>query len=168
MRNGDYQFEGSADDPRGPALYRRLTKADLASSLQRTWLCHTAFLIDRGVLIKETTVNVSILGWQTSGKKGAVDSGQSRKFDHRIVHINFNGSGISLCVWLCMQMQDSMCFYDAITENTRVSCHFCLFFCEKWDSFFKSISQSWLKTKSIKHFHCLEGGILTLCDKMPQ
>lgn len=36
MRNGDYQFEGSADDPRGPALYRRLTKADLASSLQRT------------------------------------------------------------------------------------------------------------------------------------
>ncbi len=34
MRNGDYQFEGSADDPSGPASYPWLTKADLPSSLQ--------------------------------------------------------------------------------------------------------------------------------------
>lgn len=36
MRNGDYQFEGSADDPPGPASNPLLTKADLPSSLQST------------------------------------------------------------------------------------------------------------------------------------
>lgn len=47
MRNGDYQFEGSADDPSGPASYPRLTKADLPSSLQSTRLPYTAFFDPR-------------------------------------------------------------------------------------------------------------------------
>lgn len=36
MRIGDYQSEGSADDPSGPESYPRLTKADLPSFLQST------------------------------------------------------------------------------------------------------------------------------------
>lgn len=81
MRNGDYQFEGSADDPSGPASYPRLTKADLPSSLQSTRLCRIQpFLIHGGVLIKETKCVDSS---DTQRKNGAMDSGQSRTFDHR-------------------------------------------------------------------------------------
>lgn len=123
MRNGDYQFEGSADDPSGPASYPRLTKADLPSSLQSTWLCCIRpVLIHGGVLIKETKrVDSSD---RRQRKNGAMDSGQNRAFDHRNNHIEVYGSAISLEVWMCMQMQELMCLhcYDAIIEKTKASC----------------------------------------------